>query len=596
MLDVPRRQRFRRTIGGAHLIKIWETCRLASSRVAERLRVTRFLAGGVVRKLRNATASPVGYLSRWRFPTPERLLIAPQDIRTTDPTIADDIYSGYFNFGSRIVNTHGRSPFELASPSAEWEAALNGFGWLRHLRAADTPLAKANARALVAEWIASRGRAQTGPAWSPAVAARRLLSWLSQSPLILEGADRAFYRRFMKSLGWHARVLQRVMPRISDTQDRLIVAMALTQLGLCAQGFDKVQRRASRWLTEEISRQILPDGGHVGRCPQTLVDLLLDILPLRQAFVARSVPVPPPLLHAVDRMMPMLRLFRHQDGALALFNGMGVTAPDRVATALAYDDARARPLTNAPQSGYQRMEADDAVVIVDSGKPPPLPYSGEAHAGCLSFEFSAGGYRLLVNCGAPVPGRAAFRLASRASAAHNALVVADTNSSRIAASRAGARTLEGLIVSGPSDVRVQRADDADSSILQMSHDGYEQRFGLIHHRCLTLAHDGRCLSGEETLATSGRRGAGATAEFAVRFHVHPQVRLARLENGSLLLEPPSGDVWVFAADDLAPEVEESIFFAAPDGARAAQQIVLHGRASQNSSVRWSLTRHQTETS
>ena len=84
------------------------------------------------------------------------------------------------------------------------------------------------------------------------------------------------------------------------------------------------------------------------------------------------------------------------------------------------------------------------------GKPPPLPYSGEAHAGCLSFEFSAGGYRLLVNCGAPVPGRAAFRLASRASAAHNALVVVDTNSSRIAASRAGggASRDEGSVLGG----------------------------------------------------------------------------------------------------------------------------------------------------
>ncbi len=564
---------------------------MASSTVAERLRVTRYLAGGVARKLRSAASSPVGYLSRWRFPAPERLLIAPQDIRTTDPTIADDIYSGYFNFASRIVNTHGLSPFDLDSPSAEWEAALHGFGWLRHLRAADTPLAKANARSLVTEWIASRGRLDRGPAWAPAVASRRLLSWLSQSPLILEAADRAFYRRFMKSLGWHARVLQRAMPGVRDPEDRLLTTIALTQLGLCAQGFDKLQRRASRWLSEEIDAQILPDGGHIGRCPQTLVDLLLDILPLRQAFVARSVAVPPQLLNAVDRMMPMLRLFRHQDGALALFNGMGVTAPDRIATALAYDDARALPLANAPHSGYQRVEGQDAVLLVETGKPPPLPWSGHAHAGCLSLEFSAGGHRLLVNCGAPSSGRAAFRLASRATAAHNTLVVMDTNSSRIATGRAGARTLEGLIVAGPSDVRVHRTEDAEATNLELSHDGYERRFGLLHSRSLSLSHDGRRLTGEDSLTTSGRRGAGASAEFAVRFHVHPQIHLARLEDGSILMEPPSGDPWVFAADGMVVDVEESIFFAAPDGARAAQQLVLHGRANLNPNIRWSLTRH-----
>jgi uncharacterized heparinase superfamily protein len=68
-------------------------------------------------------------------------LIAPQDIRTSDPTLAADIYAGYFAFGGKIVNAHGRSPFELEPGSAAWARALAGFGWLRHLRAADTAVA-----------------------------------------------------------------------------------------------------------------------------------------------------------------------------------------------------------------------------------------------------------------------------------------------------------------------------------------------------------------------------------------------------------------------------------------------------------------------
>ena len=56
-------------------------------------------------------------------------------------------------------------------------------------------------------------------------------------------------------------------------------------------------------------------------------------------------------------MMPMLRFFRHGDGTFALFNGMGPTPPDLLATMLAYDDARGTPVANAPHSGYQRIEA-----------------------------------------------------------------------------------------------------------------------------------------------------------------------------------------------------------------------------------------------
>ena len=89
-------------------------------------------------------------------PLPTRLLFAPQDLRTADPTIATDIYSGFFAFSGRAVTTGGRSPFAFTPPSRAWSEALYGFGWLRHLRAAGTALAQANARSLVDEFVTSK--------------------------------------------------------------------------------------------------------------------------------------------------------------------------------------------------------------------------------------------------------------------------------------------------------------------------------------------------------------------------------------------------------------------------------------------------------
>ena len=100
-------------------------------------------------------------------------------------------------------------------------------------------------------------------------------------------------------------------------------------------------------------------------------------------------------------MMPMMRFFRHGDGTFAHFNGMGPTLPDLMATILAYDDARGAPLANAPHSGYQRVEIGEMVLLMDTGAPPPINVSQEAHAGCLSFELSHGLQRIVVNCGLP---------------------------------------------------------------------------------------------------------------------------------------------------------------------------------------------------
>ena len=89
--------------------------------------------------------------------------------------------------------------------------------------------------------------------------------------------------------------------------------------------------RAIKQLVAEIERQILPDGGHISRNPGALIELLLDLLPLRQAFAARNIAPPPQLNNAIDRMMPMLRFFRHGDGNFRAFqrHGPDPARPDR---------------------------------------------------------------------------------------------------------------------------------------------------------------------------------------------------------------------------------------------------------------------------
>jgi uncharacterized heparinase superfamily protein len=226
------------------------------------------------------------------FHPPERLLIAPQDIRTGDPTSGADINAGYFAFGGKIVNVHGRSPFEIESGSAAWERALTGFTWLRHLRAADSEDARDNARRLVDDFLTKMGKPIPEPAWEPRVVARRTLAWLSQSPLILDGADRNFYRRFMRGLGRAQFVLEHEIKAGLSGETRLLVALTLAELGLCAQSPAKLQRKSTKLLADELERQILPDGGHVSRNPQVLVDLLLDLLPLRQVYAAHAEVVP----------------------------------------------------------------------------------------------------------------------------------------------------------------------------------------------------------------------------------------------------------------------------------------------------------------
>ncbi len=557
--------------------------------IGERLHLAGLRASASLSRIRQQAAIPWDFLADFVARAPNRLLIAPQDIRTADATVADDIYSGYFAFGAKIVNVHGESPFLVASPSPEWEAELMGFGWMRHLRAAGTPLAKVNARALIDEWLTYSGRPSTAIAWQPDVAARRLISWLSHSPAILDNAEIDFYRRFMRSLARHAAWLRRGAGRGARGRAQLIVAIALVEIALCTEGAEAQQRQATRHLANVLNRQILLDGGHIGRNPQTLISSLLDLLPLRQAYVARAVVVPVELNNAIDRMMPMLRLFRHSDGAIALFNGMGQTAQDELSTVLAYDDARSQPLMNAIATGYQRLEGGDIIAIFETGKPPPRDFSAGAHAGALSFEMSGAGERIIVNCGAPVSRGGPLRQAARFTAAHSTLVLDDTSSCKIAGSDGADILLQGVILSGPRHVPVDRREMPGTVEVTASHDGYAGALGLIHQRTLRLDADGARLEGFDRLKAAGRKAPEGDISFAIRFHLHPQIKVGSIENGQgALLVTPAGQQWIFHASGFPVTIEESAFFASPEGTRATSQIVLSGTAKGGDGIDWVL--------
>jgi uncharacterized heparinase superfamily protein len=549
------------------------------------------IMGRFVRSIMMRASSGSVTLSRLWPGRTDRLIIAPHDLRTADATRAAEIYAGRFVFAGKIVTCHGRSIFDLEPPSEDWEVALLGFGWLRHLRAADTALTRANARALVNDWISNTARKRSIGRRAD-VLARRVISLLSQAPLVLGDTDGKFYRRYLRGLAREIRYLRYTMLDV-DGVPRLQVLIALCYASLCLANQGRHVRLATRKLSDELQRQILPDGGHISRNPGALIELLIDLLPLRQTFAARNIAPPPALLNAIDRMMPMLRFFRHGDGSFALFNGMSSAPSDLLATLLAYDDTHGVPMSSMPHSGFQRLDAGPLTLIMDTGPPPPPSVSQEAHAGCLSFELSFGLSRIVTNCGMPSTSRENWRPFARSTAAHSTLTYHETSSCQFVELSAMKRLLQGApVVSGPSQVAIQRETVTNGALLTTSHDGYLARFGVSHRRVLMLANDGSRLDGEDSVAPApGARIKGNETDFAVRFHLHPSVKASRLSDArGVMLVLPNRDVWTFQALDDKVGLEDSVFLAGNDGPRRTAQIVIRQDARQAPSIRWSFVR------
>jgi uncharacterized heparinase superfamily protein len=532
------------------------------------------------RVLARQAATPYRLIKSLSIKPPTRLWLAPPDIRTADSTVADEIRAGYFSFEGKTVRVAaGDAPFARFAPSAGWRRALTGFSWLRHLSEDDRQTARRLADAYL---LIPLGR--DDPALEPAIVARRLLSFLAHSPLLVDEADPDFYERFTQALANDARLLWLALGEgKSYGPARLLCAVALSEFAVCADTGGAIATEAKQQLIRELKRQILPDGGHIGRNPQTSLDLLLDLLALRQVFAARGLKTPETMKRVIDRALPMLRMMQHGDGSLALFNGAGATARDRLASALTHEETRGPAPLQALATGYQRLEAFPALALVDAGGAPPVEFAGSAHAGCLSFEYSRGTERVVVNCGAPGPHNTQAREAARATAAHSTLTIGETSSARFVEPPRGFDTRP---IMGPDTVTVERRTHDNETTLILSHDGYAADYGLAHARELTLAHDGLTFSGRDRLLAAAAGGATKPADFALRFHLHPHVKATTVPGG-VELSLGNGKRLLFSASGADLSIRDSIFYASPAGARPTRQIVLAGEATPGVDIRWS---------
>ena len=457
-----------------------------------------------------------------------------------------------------------------------WLEELHGFQWLRDLRETGGP-ARQGARHAVAGWIADCGSWDRF-AWRPDILGRRLAAWLTHGGFLLNGADALFRRRFLQSLSEQTRHLARVVTAGPEGAGRIAAVKALLYAGLALPGAEKRQPQALRLLQHELDRQMLADGGQRERNPGVQFRLLRDLVEVRMALIGARKHVPDWLQQAIDRAAPMLRFYRHGDGGLALFNGASEESAELIDNVLAMGQATGKPSMRATHTGYERLVARKTLVLVDAGAPPPADYAAAAHAGPLSFEMSVARERLIVNVGAFRGPDAGWRNAARATAAHSTVGIDDRNAIEI--------RKDGSLGRVPRHVTVERHEQDGAQLLEMSHDGYRPTSRLVHHRRLYLSPTGEDLRGEDCL-----EGPGGEV-FAIRFHLHPDVQAALVQDGqSALLRLPSGDGWRLRATGGVLSLTDSVYLGGRGGMRRSQQVVVSGGLNgEKTTVKWALVR------
>ena len=531
---------------------------------------------------------------------PLKLLAVPDDPVSGDPAIGARLKGGRLfrdGYGQGMLDAKLDTPHAPAS----WRNWVHGWGWLRDLAAAG-PLSVAEvarAEALAKRWL-TRFHEYDENAWAPAVTGRRIMMAISYAPMVMPGHDHIHRSAVLNGVARWARHQERAAPRLQPGIGKVEAVAGLLCSALMLPGGDDRRVKAEALLRDALGGVLHADGSAVGRSPLDLASLG-DVLLLLEAFyLGRGLQPAGPVSAALGQVRAALSALAMGDGLPSPWHGGQPSAAQMARLGAA-------PPGGAPgrQSGFQRLTAGSVKVIVDAGPPPPARISSSAHASTLAFTMTDGRRLLIVSCGAERGERgprglpAELVMGLRSTAGHSALVLADTNSSRLP--DGGPRKLGGV-----EEVLVETRSSPEGQWLEARHDGWRRRFGFDHLRRLWLSPDGTDLRGEDQIIPS-RSGLPvprrtAALSIAIRFHLGPDAGATITQDGKGALvrlpgaRPAQDAAWSFRASfNHAPgtlAIEPSLMVDADGGMHEIQQILLTSllEPGATGNVSWSLKR------
>jgi uncharacterized heparinase superfamily protein len=511
----------------------------------------------------------------WTGPATDDLVGMLAEFRPTDRETILEMMQGRYLLASKLVDTHGVSPFSLEVDHDDWHDDLQTFAWLRHFRDARSDEERRFARTLALDWIGREGQFNRDT-WTPSLTAGRVLNWLRHYTILLDGASPEEAQQINRSISTQISSLRLRGLLSTDPVEALLVAVALVGVALCAdRPAAEVESRVRR-VVMLLDEQIDEDGLHRTRSARTQVQLLIELITIKQALRRDFETLAQELEDLTESMHRALDAVSLGTGEPGYFNGTGQMAHDLMVAIQAQSPARARQTGVA--GGYGRLIAGRSIVVADSGLVPEPAYAENAHASALAFEFSHGRDLVVCNCG-PAPSDYDERLLFRQGIAHSAPTINATSAAAIPTSGPLAGRLTQL--GRPSEIEARAAD----ATLKITAHGYAERFGVSIERNLTLLAEGKTLVGQDRFIRHRPKVSGGAA---IRFHLAHQTDVQMAED-IVRLRLASGAVWTFLWEGAEMRVEDSVRQSAYFGFHRTKQLVLEVLVADASEVSWIFT-------
>ena len=254
----------------------------------------------------------------------------------------------------------------------------------------------------------------------------------------------------------------------------------------------------------------------------------MDLLDIRTILNSTKKNIFFDLQNAIKNMSIAFRFFLHKDNSVANFNGTTNINQKEIKNIISVIPKPLKSTRELTNSGFQRVDTKDTLLIIDCGVPINYDATYKAHSCSATFELSYKKNRIVINSLTSLDEKL-----NKTTAAHSTLTLNNTNSYKILKNKHLSRV--------PSKLKVKRVERYGANVVEIVNYGYKNQYDAIHKRLIYVDKKGTDIRGEDNIYCPIK------INFDIRFYLDQNLKAVISNNErNIILKLANGDGWKFS--------------------------------------------------
>ncbi len=453
---------------------------------------------------------------------------------------------------------------------------LHSFFWLFSL---DLNSSKNDLQSIIEKWI-EKNNDYNVYSWEIDTLSKRIISWISNSKITYEDSNDEYKKRFDEIIKKQINHLINEIERSIWVDDKMVGCSAIILTGIAYNDQNFIDY-GLKLLKKIIRLSFDNEGFPRSRNIRQLVFYLKYFVLIREWLKDSQNEIPEYLNEIIFHLGQSYVLIHKNTETNFLFNGNQISNNydfDNYLKRLGYKFKNEK----YESGGYIFLKSKKFCLAADLGPPPEKEYSKDYQSGALSFEFISNDNKIICNSGYFQNYKHQLNLISKSTACHSSLNIDNTSSVSFLKNSIGINKIN-------SSLKILRKKILNKDgywSFEASHNGYNKKFGILHHRKIEFFHNISKLIGLDTIE---RKKSLKETNFEIRFHLDPAAKVMKTQDGKSIYIGLKNEGWKFTSLNNKITFEAGLYFGKKNNFIENQNILISGEVkNEQTIVKWEI--------